>query len=60
MILGKMDKLKEADPFLLRNHQKHNIGSSLWYREGDTIAIKRKGCPEVVHIKDAEYRISEG
>jgi hypothetical protein len=45
---------KEADPFLLRNHRKHNVGSSLFYREGDTIAIKRKGCPEVVHIKDAE------
>jgi len=51
---NEMDKFKEADPFLLRNHQKHNIGSSIWYREGDTIAIKRKGCPEVVHIKDAE------
>lgn len=48
------DKFKEADTFHLRNHQKHNVGSSLFYREGDTIAIKRKGCPEVVHIKDAE------
>jgi hypothetical protein len=50
----EMDKFKEADPFLLKNHQKHNIGSSLWYLDGDTIAIKRKGCPEVVYIKDAD------
>lgn len=48
------DKFKEADPFPLRNHQKHSVGSSLFYREGDTIAIKRKGCTEVVHIKDAK------
>ncbi|MCE8426595.1 MAG: hypothetical protein J5U17_12560 [Candidatus Methanoperedens sp.] len=50
----EMDKFKEADPFPLKNHQKHNVGNSLWYRERDTIAIKRKGCPEVVYIKDAE------
>jgi hypothetical protein len=48
------DKFKEADPFPLKNHQKHNVGNSLWYRERDTIAIKRKGFPEVVFIKDAE------
>jgi len=50
----EMDKFKEADPFPLKNHQKHNVGSSLWYLDGDTIAVKRKGCPEVVYIKDAE------
>lgn len=50
----EMDKFKESDPFPLKNHQKHNVGSSLWYLDGDTIAIKRKGSPEVVHIKDAE------
>lgn len=50
----EMDTFKESERFLLRNHQKHNIGSSIWYREGDTIAIKRKGCPEVVYIEDAE------
>jgi hypothetical protein len=48
------DKFKEADAFHLRNHQRHNVGSSLFYREGDTIAIKRKGCHDVVHIKNAE------
>ena len=47
------DKFKEADPFPLRNHQKHSVGSSLFYREGETIAIKRKGCPDIVYIKDA-------
>jgi hypothetical protein len=49
-----MDTFKEPDPFSLKNHQKHNIGSSIWYREGDTIAVKRKGCPDVVYIKDAD------
>jgi DNA-binding MarR family transcriptional regulator len=42
----EMDTFKEPDPFSLKNHQKHTIGSSLWYREGDTIAVKRKGCPD--------------
>jgi len=50
----EMNTFKEPDPFSLKNHQKHNIGSSIWYREGDTIAVKRKGCPEVVYIKDAD------
>jgi DNA-binding MarR family transcriptional regulator len=50
----EMDTFKEPDPFSLKNHLKHNIGSSLWYREGDTIAVKRKGCPDVVYIKDAD------
>jgi len=50
----EMDTFKEPDPFSLKNHQKHNIGSSIWYREGDTIAIKRKGCQDVVYIKDAD------
>jgi len=50
----EMDTFKETDPFSLKNHQKHTIGSSIWYREGDTIAIKRKGCTEVVHIKDTD------
>jgi hypothetical protein len=49
-----MDTFKEPDPFSLKNHQKHNIGSSIWYREGDTIAVKRKGCPEVIYVKDAD------
>jgi hypothetical protein len=49
-----MDTFKEPDPFSLKNHQKHSIGSSIWYREGDIIAIKRKGSQDVVYIKDAE------
>jgi hypothetical protein len=49
-----MDTFKEPDPFSLKNHQKHTIGSSIWYREGDTIAVKIKGCPDVVYIKDAD------
>jgi len=48
------DKFKEADPFSIRNLQKHSVGSSIWYLEGDTIAIKKKGSTEVVYIKDAE------
>jgi DNA-binding MarR family transcriptional regulator len=47
-------KFKEADPFSIRNLQKHSVGSSIWYLEGDTIAIKRKGSPEVIYIKNAD------
>ncbi|CAG0951911.1 hypothetical protein METP3_00264 [Methanosarcinales archaeon] len=50
----EMDTFKEPEPFSLKNHQKHNIGSSFWYLDGDKIAVKRKGCPEVVYIKDAD------
>jgi DNA-binding MarR family transcriptional regulator len=50
----ELAKFKEVDPFSIRNLQKHSVGSSIWYLEGDTIAIKRKGSSEVVYIKNAD------